>query len=369
MAFADNGDAPSATLPADIPSQSSPSSVLFVPENSNLQLQAPSEHNNAANAKTYRSARRLSRADRLALLRDPPSTKSTLRTNNASSVLPSLSTDRADARSTNGTSARSRIDAILTKSKQTQSAKKGTTYTPSSPPETPRSVCKQLWEEQNKTSHDFPALPERSYNRNEHEQDIAATYQMCERTSSLLDNDEDDVDRLKDPFDGNIEGRSNSIINSNSNNFPPYPSPPRTPTGSRVNAHGLVSILKGCAECGTEHNDYLCDNEEDDFVVGAAGSTPARRRFFHRRFTTTNDMNQPTPPASPGDRTITSRVSFSEELVVRELPEMSSEEKSRRFYSADELRTIRTDAREEKEMADQFQDDVNFFCGDLFRYC
>ena len=338
-------------------------------ETSNNQLQ-PSEQAQAnANNSRHHSSRQLRRADRLALLRDPPSTKSTLRNNDASAVLPSLSTDRDDT--VNGTSARSRIDAILTKSKQTQSRKEINTTSSASPPETPRSLCKQRWEEKTKSSHEnVPSLPERNCKSKDCEKDIRSTlpYQMHDRTASLIDNDEDDAKpagELADVDDDddillndNTEGKS---IISNSASMPSYPSPPRTPNGSRVNAYGLVSILKGCAECGTD-DDYLYDSGDD--AADPGGSTPARRRrrlFFQRRFT-----EHPTPPSSPGDRTIASRVSFSEELVVRELPQMSLEEKSRRFYTADELQSIRKDAREEKEMTAQFNDDVNFFCGDLY---
>ena len=47
---------------------------------------------------------------------------------------------------------------------------------------------------------------------------------------------------------------------------------------------------------------------------------------------------------------------------------MSSEEKSRRFYTADELQSIRKDAREEKETTAQIEDDCHFFCGDFYTH-
>ena len=374
---------PAAALPANIPSPSSVVSVLQDP------FHSPTSNHNRIASKVHaeQCTNKLPAIERhqLAILPDPPSIHSTQRANAASAVLSSLSNDRGDGIDS---SARSRIDAILIQSKhkqqqqqqQQQQSRQGTndtarptsttsSITSSTPPRNPRALCRKG----NESTGVIPSLSNRNSTESiDHKsRDISASYKY-DRTASLVDNDEDDADHHqevtaavvvdgKTSLDDNIEI---STRNRNRNTLSPYPSPPRTPNGSRVNAHGLVSILKGCAECGVD-DDYLCDSEDD--VAGSAGSTSIRRRrrrrrrFFQRRFT-----KHRTPPASPGDRTITSRVSFSEELVVRELPQMSSEEKLRRFYTADELQTIRNVAREEKEMTAQFNDDINFFCGDLY---
>ena len=72
--------------------------------------------------------------------------------------------------------------------------------------------------------------------------------------------------------------------------------------------------------------------------------------------------------ATSPDRTISSRVSFSDDrlVVVHEFPRMSATEKSQSFYSARELHTIRQDAREARLQQAEIDEDCAFFCGDFY---
>ena len=137
---------------------------------------------------------------------------------------------------------------------------------------------------------------------------------------------------------------------------------PTSSSSSRVDGNGLVSILKNFAECGD--NDYL--------VCGREGTTDndsalPYRRGRHSLFDSCTDRPSRTRHLSP-DRSLSSRVSFSDDklVVVHELPRMSAKEKSRSFYSARELHTIRQDAREARLQEEEMNDDCNFFCGDFY---
>ena len=141
----------------------------------------------------------------------------------------------------------------------------------------------------------------------------------------------------------------------------------KTPNSSgRADGSGLVSILKNFAECGD--NDYLlCDQD------GCGGTTtdndsaafPHNRRR-HSLFDSCSD--RPSIRATSPDRTISSRVSFSDDrlVVVHEFPRLSATEKSNSFYSASELHTIRQAAREARLQQTELEEDFAFFCGDFY---
>eukprot|EP00563_Minutocellus_polymorphus_P005796 CAMPEP_0181044556 /NCGR_PEP_ID=MMETSP1070-20121207/13329_1 /TAXON_ID=265543 /ORGANISM="Minutocellus polymorphus, Strain NH13" /LENGTH=357 /DNA_ID=CAMNT_0023123009 /DNA_START=156 /DNA_END=1226 /DNA_ORIENTATION=+ len=250
---------------------------------------------------------------------------------------------------TGGGSARSRIDAILAKSSNKQSRPNDSLS--SSPPPNSRSLSRPRWEQQATADESEDSLRYQDTSSSSFSQLTASSGHITYRETSLLDADEIEVCVDEDDgilLDDNIQGGSSA--NKTNNDFP---SPPPPPQGSRVHNYGLVSILKGCTDCGA--SDYLYEMSTTD-TGDASSPNRRRRRFFYRGGR---------PPTSP-DRTIASRVSFSEELAVRELPRMSSDEKSRRFYTARELQTIRKDAREEHLKEAERNDDCNFFCGDFY---
>ena len=160
--------------------------------------------------------------------------------------------------------------------------------------------------------------------------------------ASLVDDDEVEVN-----LNGSIlaEDTTNKTTSSSS---------------SRVDGNGLVSILKNFAECGD--NDYLVCGREG--TTDNDSATLPYRRGRHSLFDSCTDRPSRTRHLSP-DRSLVSRVSFSDDklVVVHELPRMSAKEKSRSFYSARELHTIRQDAREARLQEEEMNDDCNFFCG------
>ena len=173
-------------------------------------------------------------------------------------------------------------------------------------------------------------------------------------TTSLVDVDEDEADLAAeaDIVMDDINGTEVSISHGNKGHASLPLSPPRIPNVSRVNASGLVSILKGCTECGGGGG---AGYDDDDIVVDRKG--PAGQSCLASNAS----------PSSVSYRTLCSRVSFSEELSVREVPKMSSEEKSKQFYTASELQSIRRDARDEREIprADS-NEECNLFWEDMY---
>ena len=139
----------------------------------------------------------------------------------------------------------------------------------------------------------------------------------------------------------------------------------KTSSGGRVDSKGLVSILKNFAECGD--NDYLVCGMDGCSATDNDGAALPHRRGRHSLFDSCSDRPRSARPTSP-DRTISSRVSFSDDrlVVVHELPRMSAKEKSRSFYSARELHYIRQDAREARLQQAEIDDDCNFFCSDFY---
>lgn len=245
------------------------------------------------------------------MLQDPPSTQAACRTeSNATDTSPSLNAQGSDKN--DAASPKSKFDAVLAKSGLKRA---------------------------------------KSWTRQQAHQKSAEDVDL---TTSLVDVDEDETDPAAEAdilIDDN-NGTEVSISNGNKGNTSLLSSPPRTSNVSRVNASGLVSILKGCTECGGGGG---AGYDDDDIVVDRKG--PAGQSCV------ANNAS----PSSVSYRTLCSRVSFSEELSVREVPKMSSEEKSKQFYTASELQSIRRDALDEREItrADS-NEDCNLFWEDMY---
>ena len=171
--------------------------------------------------------------------------------------------------------------------------------------------------------------------------------------ASLVDDDQD--------VEMNLNG---SILLDKDGTTSPTSEMTKSSSG-RADGTGLVSILKNFAECGD--TDYLVCGT--DGCGGTAtdndGALPHNRRR-HSLFDSCSD--RPSMRATSPDRTISSRVSFSDDrlVVVHEFPRMSATEKSQSFYSARELHTIRQDAREARLQQAEIDEDCAFFCGDFY---
>eukprot|EP00561_Arcocellulus_cornucervis_P010263 CAMPEP_0185825550 /NCGR_PEP_ID=MMETSP1322-20130828/31101_1 /TAXON_ID=265543 /ORGANISM="Minutocellus polymorphus, Strain RCC2270" /LENGTH=379 /DNA_ID=CAMNT_0028523273 /DNA_START=261 /DNA_END=1399 /DNA_ORIENTATION=- len=172
--------------------------------------------------------------------------------------------------------------------------------------------------------------------------------------TSLVDDDHD--------VEMNLNG---SILLDKDDTTSPTSKTPNS-SGGRADGSGLVSILKNFAECGD--TDYLVCGT--DGCGGTAtdndGAALPYNRRRHSLFDSCSD--RPATRATSPDRTISSRVSFSDDrlVVVHEFPRMSATEKSQSFYSARELHTIRQDAREARLQQAEIDEDCAFFCGDFY---
>jgi len=197
-----------------------------------------------------------------------------------------------------------------------------------------------LMEELEETSSGFGARKKQNTSRhsrpNDPSQPSSSVPPRSPSDASLVDDDE---------VEGNLNGSTlvDGTTNTTTN---------KTNSSGRIDGNGLVSILKNFAECGD--NDYLVCGM-DGGTADNDGALPYDRR---RHSLLLDSRPRSACPTSP-DRTLTSRVSFSDDrlVVVHEVPRMSAKEKSRSFYSAREMHTIRQDALDDG--TDRYSDDRN----------